>query len=289
MQVIDWKDLPNFDKSYFGKGTAISIGGFDGLHIGHQSLLNKLKIRAEEKKLAKGIVTFYFPPKYVFASEKGRNISSIRLKLAKLEKMGFDFVILVDFSLDFAKMSGYRFVESLKKNINVEYVVVGRDFRFGCERKSSIEDMRLFASEFSFCFEVFDDIVCENGERISSSSIRVAVFEGALDYAERLLGGAVDIDILNISPCKRLPCGVVFEKKDIIQVLPCFGEFGGELFFLPPMQQKECVKVFFDKDFFEIGFENFELNEAELRFDMLRLQSLRSSYGVSKRKNSVYC
>ncbi len=274
MLVIDWKDLPTFDKQLFSKGVAISIGGFDGIHIGHKALLNRLICRAKERGKATGIVTFYSPPRFVLGSVAFGCVSSVRLKIAELEKIGFDFIVLIDFSVNFAKISGHEFVALLKEYLNVEYVLVGEDFRFGCDRKFSIKDMDSFARKFSFCFEVFENVsFFEATEKVSSSIVRRAIYEGKLAYASRLLGQEVTIDLLGLLPCECSLREVVFRKENILQVLPRSGEYAGSVFFVNS-KVSQRVRVLFFENFFKIEFNGFEVDREELHFDLLKLQAI---------------
>jgi len=281
MLLIDWKDLPHFDSKYFSSSCALSIGGFDGLHKGHVKLLNLLKKVAEEKNVLKGILTFYLPPRYFFARESlplYAPISSIRLKTEKLKNMGFDFVILVDFSLDFARMGGESFVELLKRYLNISYLLVGEDFRFGEGRTSSIKDIARLSSKLSFSFMALPAFTIDGKEqKISSTIIRQAIYDGRLSYAKELLGESFAIDLLGLTYCIESDREVCFKKDDILQVVPRYGYFNANVSFYAS-SLKIAVKVFFDNWYLKIIFENDvlfahkKLNGAWLHFDILKLE-----------------
>jgi|GEM_PF-4893828 len=281
MLLIDWKDLAHFDNKYFSISSAISIGGFDGLHKGHVRLLNFLKKEADERGVLKGILTFYLPPRCFFASSSFRlyaPISSIRLKTEKLRNMGFDFVILVDFSLDFAKMGGECFVELLKRYLNISYLLVGEDFRFGEGRASSIEDIARLSSKLSFSFMALPPFNIDGKkQKISSTIIRQAIYKGELSYAKELLGEDFTIDLLGLTYCIENDRKVCFRKDDILQVLPRYGFFDANIFFCNS-SLKIAVKAFFDNFYLKIIFEHDmlfshrRLNEARLHFDILKLE-----------------
>ena len=268
-KVIDWDMLPSFDAEFFKQGSAISIGGFDGLHLGHQALLEELKKNA--KGMLKGVLTFYTPPAYMLSvSSKHGLISTLRLKKEKLERLGFDFVILVDFSSNFAKMGAEVFLELLKKYLNLGFLVVGNDFHFGHNRVYSIEDMQRLSCKFSFAFEAVEPLLTDGKmQKISSSSLRTSIYEGNIAYANSLLGEAFAVDLLNLSPCDVNAKEFKFRREDITQVLPKEGQFEGLVCFKAPVSE-EKVAISLDDSYLRLIFENIKLNKDEPYFDILK-------------------
>jgi len=268
-QVIDWNILPNFDTSFFKQGSAISIGGFDGLHLGHLALLEELKKNA--KGMLKGILTFYTPPAYMLSvSSKYGLISTLRLKREKLRRLGFDFVILVDFSSNFAKMKAEDFVGLLKKYLNIEFLIVGSDFHFGHNRLSSIEDMRSLSYKFSFVFEALQPLLV-NGrkQKISSSSLRTSIYNGDISQVNSLLSEPFTIDLMGLAPYEINAKEFVFKREDILQVLPKEGQFEGILCFKTSPSEEKVV-ILLDDSFLRLSFKNFELSKAKPYFDILK-------------------
>ena len=285
MLHLDWQELAregeNAYSTFFSRGSALSIGSFDGLHKGHCALLKRLMKKGRELNLPCGVLTFSSPPRYLFSSSSPSCISTLRLKLENLEKMGLDFVILVDFSLNFAKMGGEYFVGLLKRYVNLKYLLVGEDFRFGSERSSSIEDMRDFSSKFFFSFEAFSSICgfC-NEAKVSSSLIRKAIHEGDFLYISSFLQDGLDIDLLNAKPYEVGDKWFSFLREDLQQILPKDGEFLGVLRFLDGKEKEvkvlfdtQCVKLILNETVFT-GHEcgNDEFNEEVPHFNILKLK-----------------
>ncbi|MGP1438175.1 MAG: hypothetical protein ACTTKH_03790 [Treponema sp.] len=269
--VIDWDAmLPTFDTEFFSKGSAISIGGFDGFHLGHVSLLERLKKNA--KGLLKGVLTFYSPPTYMLSNSfKHGTISTLRLKKDKIKRLGFDFVVLVDFSSDFAKMKGEDFVKLLKKYLNLKYLIVGNDFRFGQNRSCSIEDMQCFSSNLSFTFEALYPVLINGKEqKISSSSLRASIYDGNIRLVNSLLEERFTVDLLDLAPCVFGANNEVgFRKKDIMQVLPKEGEFDGIVCFRDSIPEAK-VSISLDEDFLKLLFNNVDINKVMPYFDILK-------------------
>ena len=277
MLRFDWQELEKgVEKrtkllTFFESGSAISIGSFDGLHKGHRALLKKLIKEGKTLGVPCGVFTFICPPRYLFQFSALSCISTLRLKLENLEKLGLDFVILVDFSLNFAKMSGEDFVCLLKEYINLKYLLVGDDFRFGRERSSSIEDMRELSDRFSFSFEAFSSVHgLEDGFKISSSFIRKAIYDGDLKIVSTFLHDGLDVDLLNIKPYITDEGQLCFLKEELQQVLPRSGEFLGVLSF--SNRKEKDVKVLFDDKWVKLIFTDSEFNEGMPHFNILKLK-----------------
>ena len=282
MLHLNWHELEKEEESqstFFENGSAVSIGSFDGLHKGHCALLKRLMEQGKNLALPCGVVTFASPPRYLFHSLPPSCISTLRLKRENLEKLGLDFVILVDFSLDFAKMTGDSFVELLKKYINLKYLLVGEDFRFGRKRSSSIEDILELSFKFSFSFEAFSNLCGEEGEhKISSSFIREAIYEGDIKEISNLLQDGVSVDLLGAKPLCMGKRKLGFSKEDLQQVLPKEGEFLGGVRLCDGSEQEvrvlidsKCVKLFFD-ECEGCGSNSGEFGEEFPHFDILKLK-----------------
>lgn len=223
-RVINWNDLHLTEKEFFEQGSAISVGGFDGIHLGHIALLKKVLRQAEEKALKPGIITFSQPPAAGSAFYAG-SVYSLRLKLKEVEELGFEFVVLIDFSSDFAKISGAVFFDVLLLNINMKYLAAGQDFRYGFGRSSDVENIRRLAEKRNFDFEVISPVHSEKCLRVSSTDIRNAVFSGNFVLAEKLLGKPFIWDMHGIKFEKNGKKSFRAQSADITQVRPPAGRY----------------------------------------------------------------
>lgn len=165
--------------------TALAIGNFDGMHLGHKALLAQLMLTAEMQQLIPAVMTFEPHPREFFTPDSApARLCSLREKLEYLSELGVARVYIVKFNQQFAAISPQQFMQSiLREALNVQAVLVGDDFRFGAKRVGSVED---FAAAG---FDLIDfPQVNMYGERVSSTRVRQALAEGRLQEAAALLG-----------------------------------------------------------------------------------------------------
>ena len=170
-------------------GSALTIGNFDGLHRGHQAVLRHLQQRAAEQQLATTVMTFeptaqeYFSPGTAPA-----RLQRLRDKLAMLQELEVNQVHCLRFNQELAELSADAFVRQiLVEGLDVRYLVVGDDFRFGKERRGDFAFLQQAGQRYGF--EVVSTRTFLEGEdRVSSTRIRQALAEGDLAMAEQLLG-----------------------------------------------------------------------------------------------------
>ena len=170
-------------------GSALTIGNFDGLHRGHQAVLRHLQQRAAEQQLATTVMTFeptaqeYFSPRTAPA-----RLQRLRDKLAMLQELEVNQVHCLRFNQELAELSADAFVRQiLVEGLDVRYLVVGDDFRFGKDRRGDFAFLQQAGQRYGF--EVVSTRTFLEGEdRVSSTRIRQALAEGDLALAEQLLG-----------------------------------------------------------------------------------------------------
>ena len=178
----------------------LAIGNFDGIHLGHQALLQKLTQTAQELNLMAAVMTFEPHPREFFTPESAPvRLCSMREKLEFFADAGVERVYVCAFNRHFAKITAEDFMRRiLRESINAEAVLVGEDFRFGAKRKGSIE---------SFVQEQFNLIsllqVDAGGARVSSTRVRQALADGRLDEAALLLGRSYSISGKVVHGAKR--------------------------------------------------------------------------------------
>jgi riboflavin kinase/FMN adenylyltransferase len=164
---------------------ALTIGNFDGVHRGHRALIDRVIAKGREAKLTSCVLTFEPHPREFFAGEAApARITRLRDKLELMEKAGVEHVHVARFDARFAALSAQRFVdEVLVRGLGVQWLIVGRDFRFGAGRKGDFSSLE----QHGFPVEAMPDVQFE-GKRVSSSAVRAALNAGDLRGAERLLG-----------------------------------------------------------------------------------------------------
>lgn len=168
---------------------ALSIGNFDGVHLGHQCILRRLKDAAAERGLPACVMTFEPHPREFFAPDQAPpRLTSLREKLELLEGHGVDRVYLCRFNFDFARVSAEDFINRiLVSGLGVRWILLGDDFRFGARRAGDRAMLRTAAREWGFEVSEMPSVDLD-GLRVSSTAVRAYLAEGRLDAAARFLG-----------------------------------------------------------------------------------------------------
>ena len=162
----------------------VTIGNFDGVHLGHQALLTEVKKRAHDLKLESAVITFEPNPKDYFSQNKPQTrISSLREKIELFNEIKIDRVHIIKFNQEFSKVTANEFISILIKKLKVREIVVGEDFCFGRGRKGSIKQL----SESSMELNIKNKILMD-GKRISSTLIRNLLANDKLDEANKYIG-----------------------------------------------------------------------------------------------------
>lgn len=169
---------------------AVTIGSFDGLHHGHQALLNATLASARQQHVASAVITFEPHPRAFFTpAAKPPRILLARDKFQTLKAMGIDTVWALPFRSALASMPAEAFIEDiLVRQLRTRTVVVGQDFRFGARRGGSVASLQAAGQAHGFSVQVVDPVRDAQGEVISSSMVRRHLQAGDLDAATRLMG-----------------------------------------------------------------------------------------------------
>ncbi|MCS2149225.1 bifunctional riboflavin kinase/FAD synthetase [Scandinavium manionii] len=170
-------------------GCVLTIGNFDGVHRGHQALLERLRAEGRERGLPVVVVIFEPQPLELFATDKApARLTRLRDKVRYLAESGVDYVLCVRFDRRFAALTAQEFIsELLVKRLGVRYLAVGDDFRFGAGREGDFLLLQKAGAEFGFDV-TSTQTFCEGGLRISSTAVRQALAEDDLELAQTLLG-----------------------------------------------------------------------------------------------------
>ena len=178
----------NLDAGY-PKETVVAIGNFDGVHLGHQGILNQAKMHAKSRGIP--VVCFTFNPHPTLELKPQSNLKLLMTYEEKrnlLAETGVDFCVEESFNAAFASTSAHDFFhEILKNRLHASVVVVGEDFAFGKKREGSISTLEQFCESTKTLLEKVKPVLLK-GEPVSSSRIREALAEANLPLANELLG-----------------------------------------------------------------------------------------------------
>ena len=169
--------------------TVLTIGTFDGVHLGHQKIIERVVTTARQEGLLATIFTFFPHPRMVVQHDKSlKLIHTLEEKKQLLQRLGVDLLVVQPFNEAFAQLTAEEFVSTiLVQHLNVKKVIIGYDHRFGRNRTANINDMRLFGEKYGFAVEEIS--VQEVDEvSVSSTKIREALNKGDVTTAEHYLG-----------------------------------------------------------------------------------------------------
>lgn len=223
MEIFNFNNLVN-NRKLKDKELIVTIGVFDGFHIAHQRIVDRM---LEKKKAFNNaftlVITFSINPK----PRCDKNIDTLRLREENLEKKGIDYLAVIDFSPVFAKISGGSFIEMLTRVGTLKAIVVGDDF--SCGNPSSTVSAKGLDAYFkklkvSVQVEIMQAILTEGGEKISSTLVRRVIDNGEVGCIPYLTGRNYRVDILN-KPFNTSFSNTVFSKASIHQLLPPVGEY----------------------------------------------------------------
>ena len=162
----------------------VTIGNFDGVHLGHQALLTEVKKRAHDLKLESAVITFEPNPKDYFSQNKPQTrISSLREKIELFNEIKIDRVHIIKFNQEFSKVTANEFISVLIKQLRVKEIVIGEDFCFGRGREGGIKQLSASSMKLNIKNKILMD-----GKRISSTLIRNLLANDKLDQANKYIG-----------------------------------------------------------------------------------------------------
>jgi riboflavin kinase/FMN adenylyltransferase len=168
--------------------TVLTVGMFDGVHIGHQHILDNLKNIASQGVMLSGVLTFVNHPRTVIAPGACvEYITSVEDKLALLKNTGVDIVLPLTFDLELSRLSVHEFVDLLQNRLNMTGLVMGPNFVMGHNREGTPETLAAIGLEKGFSTTVIAP-VSKNDKRVSSTAIREAISAGEMHKASAFLG-----------------------------------------------------------------------------------------------------
>ena len=167
---------------------ALTIGNFDGLHLGHQAMLTQLREAAQVRGLPTAVVIFEPHPREFFTPQKApARLTSLREKLELLSLLQVDRVHVCRFNQRFSQISAADFAHALHEEACAKFVLIGDDFRFGSQRSGDFTLMKQIGEQQGFEVQAMHSVLHDN-VRISSTAVRAALAEGNMKMAQSYLG-----------------------------------------------------------------------------------------------------
>ncbi|MCR5289617.1 MAG: hypothetical protein K6E51_06465 [Treponema sp.] len=242
MIVYTWKDILQFynglqpTPELFSSGTALSVGSFDGPHIGHYALFDAVIKASNKQGLIPGIVTFTRPlsgMKKHHTDYQG-DVSTLQQRLDVMSAKGMSFAIVIDFSDEFARMEGQLFFSILREVCDFHFLAEGKDFHCGYRGATDIEQISFFCKNNDVVLQVVPPVLYLN-ERVSSSRIRNDILKGDLSAVYAMLQHAYILDCTDFiwEQVVTEDSSLCFSTRNICQVLPpdgiynCFVKLSG--------------------------------------------------------------
>jgi riboflavin kinase/FMN adenylyltransferase len=236
LQVIEWHSfLEDFPPEF---RSAMAIGVFDGVHLGHQALIKRIVSRGPNP----AVVTFRENPKKVLLQVTGNEASvpykgdlySLRQKTGIFDSLGVKFLVLIDFSEEFSRLKGREFLDLLGNKGRMAFLAIGNNFRCGFRQDTDADLARRINEEKGIPTELIPPVYLRDGtelaaEPVSSSLIRKAILEGNLKLASKLLGRNFSLDLSDLkSECNE--SGYVYNLCSVCRILPAAGQYSVLMF-----------------------------------------------------------
>ena len=228
MKIITWEELN--DKSAYPenifenrhKGSTLTVGVFDGVHLGHSALLGEI-VSAFPGTIP-CVVTFKNNPSRFFNPHNYRgDILTLQQKIEALEKTGIGIVILIDFSSDFSKLTGKQFLSILLGRISPVFIALGKDFVCGHNGDTDADAVRTMMKQQGIPVAIIPPILYK-GSILSSTRIREAVHIGDFGTVKAMLGRNYSLDLRGLE-INRSGKGAVIKNDILQQVIPDSGEY----------------------------------------------------------------
>ena len=225
------------------RSSVITIGTFDGVHVGHQQIIHRLVDTARKNDLQALVLTFFPHPRMVIQNDTNiKLINTIDEKAKQLEQLGVDHLVVKEFTKSFSRLTALEYVRDILVNkLKVKHIIVGYDHHFGRNRTANINELKEFGAFYDFEVteiepQEVDDVA------VSSTKIRSAILEGNITTANKFLGynfmltgnvikgkglgKTLDFPTANIqieAPYKLIPKHGVYVVKSQIKELEVFG------------------------------------------------------------------
>ena len=230
LRIVEWQD---FLESTVGEESAVTVGVFDGVHLGHRELIDRIVRRGPNPT----VVTFRENPKKVVSpgSYEG-DIFSLKQKLAIFEWLGVKRAVLIDFSEKFSKLRGCEFLDLLCGRGKMVFLAIGSNFRCGYGQDTDAALLREMNERKGIPTEVVPQVLlpeASGDEPVSSSRIRSAIMKGDLALASALMGRNVELDISDLwsadggdmDSTHSMSDAVVYDFRSVRRIVPPSGRY----------------------------------------------------------------
>jgi len=170
------------------QNSVVAIGNFDGIHLGHQKVINQARQKAKKNRLPCGIISFEPMPAMFFNKKiKNHRINSLLQKKNQLKKLKLDFLIIINFNKNFSKLSAETFIEKIIfKKAKCKFLYVSNNFRFGFKRKGNIRTLKKYSNSYNYKTVITSPLRKIN-RVISSTIIRKKISQGRIYEVNKLL------------------------------------------------------------------------------------------------------
>jgi riboflavin kinase/FMN adenylyltransferase len=183
MEIID-----DLSKINLNSDTIIAVGAFDGVHRGHQYLIQQMVEEARQTKRLAGLITFHPHPSAVLSPYNPTYyLSTPGEKAALLEQLGLDILAILPFDHEMAQTSAHDFIAQVRRHLHMAELWVGTDFALGRAREGDVETLRALGQELGFTVRVIEPLTWQ-GQIISSTRIRSLLLKGRVRQAAQMLG-----------------------------------------------------------------------------------------------------
>ncbi len=184
MQVVR-----NIDEIKTGKNSVLTVGTFDGVHLGHAEIFRLVKSIADENDYSSLVVTFDPHPRTVVSKDYKLNLlNTFSEKIELLTEFGIDYLVVINFTREFAEQSSEEFIKNyLIDKLSLKHFVIGHDHKFGKDRLGNEAKLREYGKKYGFSVSAVEAVYLDN-TLISSTNIRKLLNEGKLNEANKLLG-----------------------------------------------------------------------------------------------------
>ena len=186
-----YRSIQDYDED---KRSVVTIGTFDGIHLGHQKILSRLIKSSKNKDLNSVVLTFFPHPRIILNKyNEVKMIDTLDEKIIHLNEIGIDSLIIHPFDKNFSLLSANQFIKDfLVDKLKIKHIIIGYDHRFGKGREASVTDLKNYADDYDFTVE---EIKAQEIEKItvSSTKIRNSINQGDIKTTEKYLGRSFNL------------------------------------------------------------------------------------------------